>query len=213
MYFETTDFMTVWKLGLHWTGRDGQDHKADNLPDDLKVALYRVLHGVIREELSVRNHKGLLFDDKSTIGQLLEVKHTLRIGRCIRKGIFDIDYLETLYLKRSEFLRWCEREYLSPPKIWAIAKSEDVSNENYDDSEDENDGWYNELTERRKERVACLELAKKLWEINPNLSYEQVFNHDVMKQYGKPKVFSLEAFKKWARPFASEYAKRGGRPK
>ena len=109
-------------------------------------------------------------------------------------------------------LSWCEEDYLNPPPIWQIKNNLLNNPETYDSSDDENLTWYSELTEARKKRVACLELAKKLWLISPNLTYEEIYNHPTMKQFGNPTVFSLEAFKKWSRSFAPDEAKIGGRP-
>jgi hypothetical protein len=108
-------------------------------------------------------------------------------------------------------LRWCQSEFLSPPPIWQIINLDSPKlKEQIDDSDDDKDNWYDNLSPRRKQRIACLEIAKQLWRDNPELSYKEVHSHPVMTRYGYGKSFSLETFKKWARPYASEYAKQGG---
>ncbi|WP_143057498.1 hypothetical protein [Nitrosomonas sp. Nm51] len=69
------------------------------------------------------------------------------------------------------------------------------------------------MTEQRKMKVACLELAKMLWKENPNQTYEEIRTHPVMRQYGNPSVFTPESFRNWAKNVSSEYAKKGGRRK
>lgn len=215
MYLLTDDFMTVWKLAHHWAGYDEPNFTSANLPDDLKKVIYRIMHAIVLEELPVRTKSGLMFYDKSFIGQLFEFKNYLKIGLCLRKGIFDVKYLHSLYLKRSDILKWSEANYLSPPKIWQVNKGDtsEALDDKYDVAEDEITEWYDQLTETRKQRVACLEIAKRLWEKNPNQSYQEIYEHSLMNECGKPKVFTFNAFKSWAGNFAPEYAKKGGRPK
>lgn len=80
------------------------------------------------------------------------------------------------------------------------------------DPDDENNNWYEKITERRKQRVVCIELAKQLWEINPNLSYEEMQKHPTMQQLGYSSTFSSKSFKNLVRIVASESAQLPGAP-
>lgn len=68
------------------------------------------------------------------------------------------------------------------------------------------------MSERRRQRVVCIELAKQLWEINPNLSYEEMQNHPIMQQFGYSSTFSSKPFKNLVRIVASESAQLPGAP-
>ncbi|MFZ1850956.1 MAG: hypothetical protein WAU15_01750 [Nitrosomonas sp.] len=61
--------------------------------------------------------------------------------------------------------------------------------------------------------TGCLELAKNLWKENPGVSYEQIYNDLIMKKYGNPSIFTPDSFQKWAKDYASDAAKKGGRRK
>lgn len=213
MYVESDDFQTVWNLGHNWTSLDPDSTDLNNLPKDLKFAIQRILAAILRDDLPARGKKLAIFNDDSIFTFAFDFRHFYRIYKCIHRDVFNKAYLNSIYVKRAPVLDWCKKEYLDPPPCWQIEDKKLIEDDSaYDSSDDENEGWYNDLSDRRKKRVACLEMAKKLWLINPEQTYEEIYNHQTMKQFGNPNIFSLEAFKKWSRPFSSEYAKIGGRP-
>ena len=128
-----------------------------------------------------------------------------------RKKPFDKAFLDQLYLMRSEVLHWCEKEFREPPACWMPQGMKSSNAEPAQEASDDNDGWYEKITQPRRDKVACLEVAKHLWEQNPELSYEQVRLHPVMVQAGLRYVFTNKNFKRWAHPVAPDEAKRGGR--
>ncbi len=204
------DFKTVWHLAHNWIGADPDKTDSNAISPELRIAIHRLMHAMSSKKITAR-WKGLqIFIDESFISSLLDIYHIYKFYRCLRKNTFDKNYLDNLYAKRSEVIDWCVNfERFDPPPCWAINKQQSTQ---LIDCEDES-GWYEGLTERRRKKVACLELAKKLWEENPNQSYEEIRRHPVMKQYGNPSVFTDDAFQKWAKYYASEFAKKGGRRK
>ena len=213
MYIESDDFQTVWSLSHNWTGHNPESTDPKNLPKDLQFIIQRLLSAIIRNTLPARGKRMSILMDDSLFTIVVDFRHIYRIFRCVHNDVFDKAYLNSIYVKRAPLLDWCKIEYLEPPPIWKIEDNKSAfTSSAYDSSDDENEGWYNELSDRRKKRVSCLEMAKKLWLINPEQTYEEIYNHPTMKQFGNPGVFSLEAFKKWSRPFSFEFAKQGGRP-
>lgn len=211
MYLDSQDFQTVWYLAHNWCDADPEITDENNLPGNLKITIQRIMNAIMWNHLRVRTRRWRIFTDESILTFILNFSHYRKFNQCLRGNVFNKAYLNSLYVKRPEVLAWCQKDFLAAPPIWGLEKNLDVENK-YDTSDDENEGWYNDLTERRKQRVACLELAKKLWLIYPDKSYEQIYNDPTMKRFGNPNVFSLDAFKKWARPFAPEQIKEGGRP-
>lgn len=213
MYIDSDDYQTVWNLGHNWIGCDPESTDPQNLPKEVKLYLHRMAAAIFRNQLPARNKKRVILLDESLFARLIiDYKHFKKLRQCTKDDIFDKTYLSSIYVRRPHVIGWCIKEYLEIPAFWQTKNQSILSNLSYDTSDDENEGWYNDLTERRKQRVACLEMAKKLWLINPTSTYEQVYNDPVMKQFGNPNVFSLEAFKKWSRPFAPDQIKEGGRP-
>lgn len=214
MYLDNNDYQTVWRLAHNWAGGDPDTNYADKLPTELTEAIHRLMHAAYNRAILIRNRKRAFFLDESFLSSVFDFNHTNRFLKCLRKDVFDKAYLDAIYVKRGDVLRWCQKEFYEPPPVWRLAETSSapvLTNESADD--DKETDWYENLTPARKQRVACLELAKKLWKINPNQTYEEVFRHSDMIQFGNPQVFSLNSFKKWAREFAPDPAKIGGRPK
>jgi hypothetical protein len=210
MYLDTADFSTVWKLAHNWAGLDESLTDEKNPPQHLREAIYRILSAITWNKLSVRTRTRLIMDDDSSLGFLMDLKYFLRVKRCLTGGPIYKAHLDELYIKRPEVIAWCESDYLPIPSIWAATlpggKAQEMNSE-----DEKDDTWLTSLTDRRKQIVASLELAKRLWELKPEQSYQDVLQHPEMRKYGYPKVFSFESFKTWARPYASDYAKAGGR--
>lgn len=210
MYLDTSDFSTVWKLAHNWAGLDESETDEKNPPRDLREPIYRILNAINWKKLTVRTRTRLVMNDDSFLGFLVDAKYFLKVKRCLTRGVICKAHLDELYIKRPEVIAWCEGDYLPIPPIWATSlPGGKVQELNSEDEKD--DSWLSSLTDRRKQIVASLELAKRLWEMKPDQSYQDVYGHPEMRKYGYPKVFSFESFKKWARPYASEFAKTGGR--
>lgn len=214
MYIESDDYQTIWNLAHNWARCEPSSTDPNNLSKELKLHVHRLAAAIFRGHLPARNKKRRILMDDSLLVTLLDYKHYRQLKNCIQEDHFDKSYLNSIYVGRAQVIDWCTKQYLDIPPIWhSKTTNGNLEQISYDSSDDENEGWYTDLTERRKQRVACLEMAKKLWLINPNQSYEEIYTHPTMKQFGNPNVFSLETFKKWTRPFSPAFAKEGGRPK
>ena len=205
------DFKTVWQLAHDWIGADPDKTDPNAISPELRTAIHRLMHAMFGREISARWKGWRIFIDDSFISSVFDSFHYLRFIQCFINNKFNKAYLDSLYVKRNEVINWCiDVVRLDPPPCWAITKLQYAGAADIDD---ENKGWYDVLTERRRKITGCLELARRLWEENPNQSYDQIRNHPIMKQYGNPSVFSKDSFQDWAKDYASEFAKRGGRRK
>jgi hypothetical protein len=215
MYLDSKDYQTVWQLAHNWVGANPVESDPSALPAELKEAIHRLMLAALNQAISIRTRKWSFFVDDTFMSFIIDFGHFKKFRKCARYDEFDKAYLDSIYVKRSDVLRWCQNEFLTPPPIWQPAEinSQTPAQDN-DAEEDEETGWYENLSGKRKQRVACLEMAKRLWEIKEKQTYGEVFNHPQMLLYCKPSAFSsLRAFKVWAGEFAPEYAKNGGREK
>jgi len=208
-YLQTSEFETVWNLAHNMAGIDPESTK-DHLSEELKLHLFNI--AITWRKISVRTTGRLILDDDSLFTYMLDWRHFLRITKVLRQGEFDKEYLGGLFVRRSEVIAWCEKDYLAVPPKWAQTIP-GVSISKVQEVEDDSDTtWYGQLTASRKKRVTCLEIAKKLWEENPNQTYEEIYKNPGMIRFGGiPRTFTFEQFKKWARPFAPDFATSGGR--
>lgn len=209
MYLDNHDYQTIWKLAHNWCKLDPEISNEKELSDEVKSTIHRILIAINWGKISVRNKTFRIFQDDSIFNFLLDFKHFGNFRKCLKKDVFEKSYLDSLYVMRPEVIAWCESDYLTVPPVWQVEGQLNIEHQ----LEDDNDSWYGELTDLRKQKLIFLELAKRLWKLNPNQTYEQIYNHSVIKEYGNPNVFTLDSFKKWSRPFSSDFAKEGGRPK
>lgn len=211
MYLDSKeDYQTVWQLAHNWVDADCEKSDSSALSKDLKEAIHRLMSASINRNISVRTRRMIFFTDDSFLSCVLDIRHLRRFWKCLRNNEFDKTYLDSLYLKRGDVLRWCQNEFLSPPPIW---KTKEAINSNDDEADNENNQWHERLTDRQKSIVTCLEIAKRLWKENPTLFYEEVYNHPDMIRQDKPRVLTFNRFKIWCKEFAPEAAKAKGRRK
>lgn len=213
-YTSSTDYKTVLELAkLISSNSDEHNVEPGTLDREPQTNIQRIAAAILRKELPARGKYFKVLVDDSLITYLLQFKHFMRLFQCVHRGKINHEYFSEIRVLRSDFIGWCTKEYIKPPAEWNVdnLQAKSVLHDLPEDDAD-GEGWYDELTDRRRKRVACLEIAKKLWDEDPSLSYEQVYNDAAMRRYGSPNVFSFESFKKWARRFSPEQAKEGGRP-
>jgi hypothetical protein len=214
-FIKGRDFKSIWHASFSWLGLDPNSADPSKVPQEAAELIHKIILGFLKQDLMLRRRGGrrvlhesmpLLFWDENY--------YRVKLWDCLTKGTYDKELLSNIYVERANLLHWCEKELMPPPPFWAPQiEDENIAEATAENADDDNDSWYDALTDRRKQRVTCLEVAKRLWKINPNRTYEEVFSHPDMKQYGYPNSFSFNAFKKWARAFAPDYAKNGGRRK
>lgn len=210
MYLDSNDFQTVWRLAHNWVGANPDKSDPNALSAELKEAIHRLMSAAISRAISIRTRRMIFFEDDSFFSLFFDFRHLKNFRKCLRGGEFNKAYLDSIYIKRGEVLRWCQNEFLTPPPIW---KLELITGGANDESDDETAQWHKRLTDRQRRVITCLEIAKRIWKDNPALFYEDVYNHPDMIHQDKPRTFTLDSFKKWTRELAPEAAKAAGRRK
>lgn len=204
MYLDNSDYQTVWKLAHNWVSIKPNEYTLPEIPADLKGAIQRLMHAGHNSLIAMRTRRRGIFIDESLISILIDMGHIRRFMKCLRHDLIDPIYLDSIYVRRGDVLRWCHQEFYEPPPIW---KPEAITASS---SEFEEDGhWYKKLNDKQRRIVFDLETARQLWHENNEQTYEDVYNHEEMP---RPRAFtSLDAFKRWTRDFAPDFAKKKGR--
>lgn len=210
MYLNSPDYKTIWQLAHLWSGKDSLASDANNLPPEVKEAIYRILVAIRNNLITARTKNRIILKDEDTLDYIIELPHYLKFKACLKNNRFDKDYLDSLYVWRPEVLRWCQNDQLPIPPIWQPKLDIEFAPE----SEADDEHWYERLTSRKKSIVAALHIAERIWQSDKSLLYEDVLNHEDMKKYNKPQFFpSLDSFKEWARDIAPQEAKQPGKRK
>lgn len=211
MYLEGKEFKSIWNVAHLWAGDDPELTDPSALPEGIRDHIQWLIVGHFRGELPLRNKWWLYIDnsDTSFLTGVLALPTTLKLRKCLSRNTFDKPFLDSLRIARGELIRWCHKEFRVPPQFWMPddIKGETTTN----DDEDEDASWYESLSDRKKQRVTMLEIAKQLWAQDQNLSYQDVYKHEALNKYGYANKCSLEVFKKWTNPYAPESAKSPGR--
>ena len=205
------DFASLWEVACRWCDCDPTTVETSDIPEQVQHFIHRLIRGFFKGDLNLRRSNGYKVN-REPLDILIWDANPWRnvLWRSLSLGEFDRAYLTKLYVERSEVLSWCEKEKLLPPAFWAPS-STTTKPSLAEDEDDDKDGWYESLTEQRRRKVACLELARHLWEQERRLSYEDVRTHSLMRQAGLDNIFSAGTFKSWSRDFAPDEIKVGGR--
>lgn len=208
------EFLSVWQLAHELEGlAPAPATDTDGASPEVARRINQILHAYFREELPLCKLSGyrVLGHHWSHSLLFMDRLHE-KLWSCIATGRFDIQLLDAVYVRRGEFLRFSQVEFIEPPACWLLpALGSPTTKPDEEAQEDNKDGWYESMSDRRKTFVAGLEVARYLWKQDQTRGYKDVFEHPLMRQTGFASVFSLESFKKHAKPFASEAAKSAGR--
>lgn len=117
MYLDGEDFQTVWRLAHKWVNADPNKSDLNALSPALMQAIHRLLSAIVIRDIVARIKRISILDDDSIGTVIFDSLHHLKINTCLRKDEFDKDYLDSIYVKRSEVLNWCDKERITPP-LW-----------------------------------------------------------------------------------------------
>jgi hypothetical protein len=215
MFLEGKDYLSVWKSAHLWAGHDPDSTDSADLPEEVQDNIFRIIQGFMRNDLTLRKKSGARLSEDNPFAFFSGVSAVLKLRKTLIKHTFDKKYLDSVLVERGEVLRWCQKEFRTPPSFWLPEESiASLSSQTVEEEEDDKGGWYKDLTDLRKHRVTCLEIAKQLWVENENLTYEQVYGDPAMNRFQCKRAFNtLDNFKKWTRPFSPSAAKEPGRRK
>lgn len=210
---DTQEFLSVWEIAHQWEGMDPAQTDQENVSPEIKRRISRVLQAYFRKELPLRKPDGYRLTGHHWLHTIFHIdNHHEKLSDDLGNDKVDMRLMDCLYVRRGEILQWCAREFIDPPPCWALPAVKPQTELPVDEEgDDDKDGWYEQMTPRRKTFVAGLEIAKYLWKQDRTRTYKDVFEHPLMKQTGFASVFSLESFKKHAGPVAPDEIKKGGR--
>jgi hypothetical protein len=117
MYLDNKDFQTVWQLAHNWVNADTEKSDCNTLSAELKEVIHRIMSAALHRGISIRTRRLAFFTDDDFLSLILEFHHFRRFWKCLRGDVFNKAYLDTIYLKRGDVLRWCQSEFLLPPSF------------------------------------------------------------------------------------------------
>lgn len=202
MYVESEDFQSVWQLAHRWAGQNPSKTDIDKLPETVKLNLKRLSSAIMARSLPARTKNFAIFIDDSIFDYLFNGKHFYRLLKCKSGKVINKNYLESLYIKRSNFLEWCEKEKYPNSDFWIltqVTESHIASNRPKNEIED---------------KAICRAIAKVYWDIDSNIHPAHMADSKAIKKYGNGDHYEISTIKGWISDLDPLIKERNtGRPK
>ena len=180
------DFRSIWELAHLWAGTAPEKTDPDNLPDAVIDKLQKLMWAFLRNKIGLRRKSGVKVVQENLFILLFNLNRTrVRLANDVRSRQFGKDLLDSLFVMRSEVLKWCADEFLTPPGIWAadmvLTSGGDVpklvSGRHRDD----------EINKQ-----ICQGIARALWEIDPQIHPAHMAKHRAILKYGNGGIYKDE---------------------
>lgn len=203
VYSESEDFRNVWKLAHEWAGYHYDKTDPDNLPQQIKLNLMRIASAILRHSLKVQTQNYPVLQDDSIFEFIFSFKHFFRLIRCRSGKFFNKQYLETLFVKRHNFIEWCELEKYPDPDFWVLVMSIDssrVSKRPKNEAED---------------KAVCRAIAKIYWDIDSDIHPSHMVESTAICILGNGNQYTdNKTIKSWIADLDPQFkTRKSGRPK
>jgi hypothetical protein len=98
------------------------------------------------------------------------------------QGRFEQTILDSLFVTRSEVLRWCEEDFLTPPAIWAPGAKTTGGAEVQKVA-------VGRHREEAIDKLLCQAIARTLWDIDPQIPPAHMIKHKAILKYGNAGLY------------------------
>lgn len=171
------DFRSIWELAHLWEGADPDKTDSSNLPAPVVDKLQKMIWGYLNAQLSLRYARGFRVLPENVFLFLFNMNRTRVHLADIAMGekLYDKKFLSGLFVRRAQFLRWCEKEYLSPPKIWAPASLPADSTGRPAIGKHKNEAIDKQL---------CQAISRTFWDIDARIHPAHMAKSKAVLQYG-----------------------------
>lgn len=202
MYIESEDYRNIWELAHQWAGLDSQKTDIGDLPKPVDLNLKRLAASVMSGHLKARTKVLVILVDDSLLDMLFSAKHLFKLHRTRSGKSLDRKYLQSLFIKRPDFLEWVEKEKYPVTDFWVltqVAESHKVINRPKNEIED---------------KAVCRAIARAYWDIDENIHPAHMAECKAIQKYGNAAQYELNTIKDWISdldPLIKE--RKTGRPK
>lgn len=183
MFLESKDFLTIWDIAHRWAGYDADATEPQSLPEDAKYWIHKVVFGYFSKDLVLRrkNGKRVLDEDIYLLLVFNVTPWRSRLWECLTRDVFDKDFLNSLYVMRSQIITWCAKEHIDPPAFWTALRPEaepagkpTINNRRKDEEID---------------RLVCQAIARSYWDIDPQIHPAHMAKAKAIRLYGNGKQY------------------------
>lgn len=191
MFLLEKDYLSIWEVAHRWAGFDPNATDPDNLPEQVRYLIHKLIEGYLSEDLKLRRSNGkrvpreplffLLFDLNIWLHQLWD---------CLTKDKFDRKKLSNFFVRRSELLKLCEKEEVDPPSFWLKKPLPDIPQQKANIN--------NRPKDEETDRLLSQAVALTMWELDPNIHPAHMAKSKVVQRFGHGRFYKdPDTVKRW----------------
>ncbi len=201
MYSESEDFRSIWALAHDWGDVTLNKVDSHELPKPVLLNIQRISAAIINRSLKAQTRRAIIFVDDSIFSIVTDLKHFRKLLKCKWGSNFDKDYLQTIYVKRSHFIDWCELEKYPKPDFWLLTHlgiNPQVTNRPKNEAED---------------KAVCRAIAKVYWDIDPSIHPSHMIKSRAIRIIGNGNQYKdNKTIKAWIADIDPDKNRKPGRP-
>lgn len=223
------DELSIWDLGLKLGGDDPYLSVQDNIRTESKDAIRflirqlenNLLTGLVRGTGAFTPLDFICVFDRNEYFQCLGLNETDHITT----GEFDESALRSIFIERSNFLRFCLLNNRAFPDFWGSelelgiemgwmtrGASEDDTSETEGSSKTTVSNL-DKILPSTKTAIACQVVAEQLWKMNPDLTIAEMSQRDEIQILcGAQNYQGVNTVRNWIKAIAPLEKRQPGRP-
>jgi len=201
------DFKSIWEIAHLWEGLDPAVADSETpLPEEVIDKTQKLIWGFLRKQFHLRTPSGRKVFQDVELFLFFNVSRTrVRLIKYLEQRVYPKSELDQLFIFRSEFLKWCEDEYLDPPAFWQPSLKGRLL---------EKKSAIGRHANEEIDKQLCAAIAQTLWSIDPNIHPAHMAKSWYIQKLGNGAQYKdEETVKGWIAPYDPLRGQRkSGRP-
>ncbi|TNC96555.1 MAG: hypothetical protein FD121_1091 [Gallionellaceae bacterium] len=205
MFLEGKDYLSIWEVSHRWAGLDPDSTDPDNLPEEVRYFIHKMVEGYLGEELKLRKKDGYRVIRDPLHILIWSINFDLHyMWSCLTKNNFNKRKLSDLYVRRREVINLCKLEEIEPPTFWIKQRPPETTTKA---------NVTNRPKEEEVDRLLCQAIAGSLWMLDPNIHPAHMVKSKAIQHFGQGRSYKdLNTIKRWLAEVDPIKNRNPGRP-
>lgn len=220
--------LSLWEIAHRWNNLDPDKKHWLGLPLELKDSFRLMTDAILNADLvsdllMEKWHPGADSPPEFYIRYYIDDIYACIWGRKFNRKLFKF-----VGVNRWHFQKWCEMYNIPLPEFWFPPgwkiepdrfmddKSEAIDDETDDlvTKDETNADKESKLKANQKAKIACQQIAERLWKEQPDINIANMVKHDLIQKYGGGICYIDDTVRSWIKDLAPPEIKgKRGRPK
>jgi hypothetical protein len=193
------DFKSIWETAYRWENVAPPDDDPTDINEDVVDKFFKIYWAFRQEKIPLFHPSGIKVShiNESLFDVLFWDRTQIRHKSYMKKSCFPKAFFDSLFIQRSDFLDWCEKDRIAPPEFW-----NNGAKTNLQASNPENKPLIGRHIQEEADKIRCQAIALTLWGLDPSIHPAHMAKSKAMRRYGngdhyKGKDSEYETVKKW----------------